>query len=220
MPQCPHCQAPYEAGQRYCSICGSFLLHPEQGDTFCPQCDVRVSPLQEFCHECDAPLKGAPAASEALDTTLGTAAPAPETAPAKIPPSRFSSKSASHLSRACRIARPILACIIRFLPVSPPLTAFDRRGRAISTPPDPPKFKSGPKPLLCPDFPVPKAHFQTDIVPPGPFFHNPPTTVIPTSIPPMARKAAQRFLPVIPTEARRRRAQWRDLLSHASGLFY
>jgi hypothetical protein len=87
MPQCPHCQAPYEAGQRYCSICGSFLLHPEQGDTFCPQCDVRVSPLQEFCHECDAPLKGAPAASGALDTTLGTAAPAPETAPAKIPPS-------------------------------------------------------------------------------------------------------------------------------------
>ncbi len=87
MPQCPHCQAPYEAGQRYCSICGSFLLHPEQGDTFCPQCGIRVSPLQEFCHECDAPLKGAPAASEAFGTTLGTAAPAPEVAPAQIPSS-------------------------------------------------------------------------------------------------------------------------------------
>ena len=66
MPQCPHCQAPYEVGQRYCSTCGSFLLHPEQGDTFCPQCGVRVSPRQEFCHECDAPLKGAQVAPEAL----------------------------------------------------------------------------------------------------------------------------------------------------------
>jgi hypothetical protein len=79
MPQCPHCQVPYELGQRYCSTCGSFLLHPEQGDTFCPQCGVRVSPRQEFCHECDAPLKGAPAAPKALE-------PAPEPAPAKAPP--------------------------------------------------------------------------------------------------------------------------------------
>lgn len=57
MPQCPHCQTSYEKGQRYCSVCGSFLLHPEEGDTFCPQCGVRVSPRQEFCHECDSPLK-------------------------------------------------------------------------------------------------------------------------------------------------------------------
>lgn len=87
MPQCPHCQVPYEVGQRYCSTCGSFLLHPEQGDTFCPQCGVRVSPLQEFCHECDAPLKGAQAAPEALGTAAGAPAFAPETPPAKIPPS-------------------------------------------------------------------------------------------------------------------------------------
>ena len=58
MPQCPHCQTEYDQGQRYCSVCGSFLLHPEEGDTFCPQCGVRVSSRQEFCHECDAPLKG------------------------------------------------------------------------------------------------------------------------------------------------------------------
>ena len=57
MPQCPHCQTPYDKGQRYCSVCGSFLLHPEEGDTFCPQCGVRVSSRQEYCHECDAPLK-------------------------------------------------------------------------------------------------------------------------------------------------------------------
>jgi len=87
MPQCPHCQAPYEAGQRYCSTCGSFLLHPEQGDTFCPQCGVRVSPRQEFCHECDAPLKGGQAAPEALGSASGAAASASEALPAKIPPS-------------------------------------------------------------------------------------------------------------------------------------
>jgi Double zinc ribbon len=81
MPQCPHCQAEYEVGQRYCSICGSFLMHPEEGDTFCPQCGVRVSPRQEFCHECDAPLKGA-ALQAAKATTEGPAAePPPEPAP-------------------------------------------------------------------------------------------------------------------------------------------
>ena len=86
MAQCPHCQNPYEAGQRYCSTCGSFLLHPEQGDTFCPQCGVRVSPRQEFCHECDAPLKGGHAPLAALGPEPEPAAPAPESAPAKVPP--------------------------------------------------------------------------------------------------------------------------------------
>jgi hypothetical protein len=86
MPQCPHCQAPYEAGQRYCSTCGSFLLHPEQGDTFCPQCGVRVSPRQEFCHECDAPLKGDLEAPEVFGTAPGAESPASSPL-AKIPPS-------------------------------------------------------------------------------------------------------------------------------------
>jgi hypothetical protein len=86
MPQCPHCQVPYETGQRYCSTCGSFLLHPEQGDTFCPQCGVRVSPRQEFCHECDAPLKGAPTTLAALEAEPEPAAMAPEAAMAKGPP--------------------------------------------------------------------------------------------------------------------------------------
>jgi hypothetical protein len=80
MPQCPHCQTPYEKGQRYCSVCGSFLLHPEEGDTFCPQCGVRVSPRQEFCHECDAPLKGAAAAALQEAGPVQGPSPEPETA--------------------------------------------------------------------------------------------------------------------------------------------
>ena len=85
MPQCPHCQTPYENGQRYCGMCGSFLLHPEQGDTFCPQCGVRVSPRQEFCHECDAPLKGAKAAVEVLGPEPETPEITPEPSPAPAP---------------------------------------------------------------------------------------------------------------------------------------
>jgi hypothetical protein len=94
MPQCPHCQVPYEVGQRYCSTCGSFLLNPDQGDTFCPQCGVRVSPRQEFCHECDAPLKGGQVGPEASESApeIKAATPevkvaTPETAPGIVPPS-------------------------------------------------------------------------------------------------------------------------------------
>jgi hypothetical protein len=76
MPQCPLCQNPYENGQRYCNTCGSILLPPEPGNTFCPQCGGRLSPHQEFCPECDAPLKGAPAGSEA-----GELKPEPEAPP-------------------------------------------------------------------------------------------------------------------------------------------
>lgn len=95
MPPCPHCQAEYEVGQRYCQVCGSYLLHPETGDSFCPQCGIRVSKRQEFCHECDAPLKGEAAAAAAkeaqapptvaAEAAAPAAAPAPPSAPAKGP---------------------------------------------------------------------------------------------------------------------------------------
>ena len=84
MPECPHCQAEYEQGQRYCKICGSYLLHPETGDTFCPQCGIRVSQRQEFCHECDAPLKGQAAASPVSPEKAPEEKPAPA-APAAAP---------------------------------------------------------------------------------------------------------------------------------------
>jgi len=86
MPQCPHCRTEYDSGQRYCQMCGSFLLHPEVGDTFCPECGIRVSPRQEFCHECDAPLKERPVAAPApmeQPAPGGPAAAAPAATPAK-----------------------------------------------------------------------------------------------------------------------------------------
>jgi hypothetical protein len=86
MPQCPHCQTSYESGQRYCSTCGSFLLHPEEGDSFCPQCGVRVSPRQEFCHECDAPLKGSQAARDILGPEPEPFIPPAEPSPAPARP--------------------------------------------------------------------------------------------------------------------------------------
>lgn len=79
MLQCPHCQTPHEKGQRYCSVCGTYL-HPEKGDKFCPQCGTRVTPQQELCHECDAPLQGKAAAAQAGEATTG-AGPAAGTAP-------------------------------------------------------------------------------------------------------------------------------------------
>jgi len=88
MSQCPHCQAEFEKGQRYCKVCGSYLLHPEGGDTFCPQCGIRVSQRQEFCHECDAPLKGQEAPSpEQIPVEPVPAAAAAAAAPSAAAPS-------------------------------------------------------------------------------------------------------------------------------------
>jgi len=67
-------------------MCGSFLLHREQGDNFCPQCGVRVSLRQEFCHECDAPLKEAEAAGEVVTPEPEAEAPPPAPSPAPAPP--------------------------------------------------------------------------------------------------------------------------------------
>ena len=123
MPQCPHCQVPYEVGQRYCSTCGSFLLHPEQGDTFCPQCGVRVSPRQEFCHECDAPLKGAAAALGALGSAPEVEAPAPESAPAKGSPTGMPSWLTGVLVGAVIVAVILLILLFTQGTSTPPAPA-------------------------------------------------------------------------------------------------
>jgi hypothetical protein len=67
MPQCPTCKAQYEIGQRYCETCESYLLNPEEGDYFCPQCGIRVAPQQEVCHKCNAALGDTAPAAGPLD---------------------------------------------------------------------------------------------------------------------------------------------------------
>jgi hypothetical protein len=123
MPQCPHCQTPYEDSPRYCSMCGSFLLHPEQGNTFCPQCGVRVSPRQEFCHECDAPLKGAQAGPEAEGLKPESEAPPPEPSTSPGPPTSMPSWIIGLLVASGMIIITLLILLF---------------SRGISTPPAPP----------------------------------------------------------------------------------
>jgi hypothetical protein len=134
MPQCPHCQAPYEEGQRYCSMCGSFLLHPEQGNTFCPQCGVRVSPRQEFCHECEAPMKGAQAGPEAEGLKPESEAPPPQPSASPGPPASMPSWIIGLL-----IASGIIIITLLILLFS----------RGVSTPPAPPPAPT-PKASVAP----------------------------------------------------------------------
>jgi hypothetical protein len=82
MPECPHCQTPYQPGNRYCKKCGNFL-QTEENEASCPQCGLRVSSQQTHCHECNAPLK--PGMEEAKPAEA-TPEAAPE-APAEEAPS-------------------------------------------------------------------------------------------------------------------------------------
>jgi len=141
MPQCPHCQTPYEDGQRYCSACGSFLLHREQGDIFCPQCGVRVSPRQEFCHECNAPIKEAEAASEALGPEPESEAPPPEPSPAPAPPTGIPTWVIGLLAGSGIII--IILLVMLFTrgtstpPVAPPAPKVEAPAPAPTAPPAP-----------------------------------------------------------------------------------
>jgi hypothetical protein len=154
MPQCPHCQVPYEVGQRYCSTCGSFLMHPEQGDTFCPQCGVRVSPRQEFCHECDAPLKGGQVAPGALGPAPETkAAAVPETAPAPAPSSGMPSWLIGLM-----VGSGILILILLILLFT----------RGTSTPPAPTPAPKAETPAPALPAPAPKAEAPAPVSPAAP----------------------------------------------------
>jgi hypothetical protein len=169
MPQCPHCQVPYEVGQRYCSTCGSFLLHPDQGDTFCPQCGVRVSPRQEFCHECDAPLKGDQAAPEAAGPAPEAKAAIPETAPAKAPSSGMPSWLIGVM-----VGSGILILILLILLFT----------RGTSTPPAPTPAPKAESPAPALPAPAPKAESPAPApaeTPPAP---SPAATPAPEPAPP------------------------------------
>jgi hypothetical protein len=129
MPECPNCQTHYEEGQRYCKNCGSFLLHREQGDTFCPQCGVRVSPRQEFCHECNAPL--VPVATEAeAETPPPEKELPPEKPPAPVKPASPMAGTPNWLLAMLAGAGVIIIILLILLftrgtspPPTPPMTA-------------------------------------------------------------------------------------------------
>ncbi len=162
MPQCPHCQTPYESGQRYCSTCGSFLLNPEEGDTFCPQCGVRVSPRQEFCHECDAPLKGAKAAFEVLGPEPEPVIPPVGPSPTPAPPTGTPSWLIGLL-----VGTGIVIIILLILLFS--------RG---TTPPPPPPAPKAEAPAPAPLVPGP--------APTTPMTPAPGTSAVPPPQPPLA----------------------------------
>ena len=54
--QCPICNTAVWIGQRYCPTCDNYLPQPEEGDTFCPRCGIRVASQQEICHRCKTSL--------------------------------------------------------------------------------------------------------------------------------------------------------------------
>lgn len=159
MPQCPHCQAEYDKDQRYCKVCGSYLLHPETGDTFCPQCGIRVSQRQEFCHECDAPLKGAAAAAPAQPpsepTPAAAAAPSGPAAPAKGSPPA--------LIGALIVAAAIIVILLVVLftrtetptPQAPPAPPKAEAPAPSAAPPVPPATVPVPAPAPSPAAPAP-----------------------------------------------------------------
>jgi len=145
MPQCPHCQTPYTEGQRYCSVCGSFLLHPEEGDTFCPQCGVRVSSRQEFCHECDAPLKGEAAAP--VKPPPPEAAPA---APSEARPSLALPKGMQPWMMGLLAGAGVIIVLLLILLFTrggaPPPTAVAPKGETIAPAPAAPAPETAPAP--------------------------------------------------------------------------
>ncbi|MEW6386494.1 MAG: hypothetical protein AB1491_03140 [Thermodesulfobacteriota bacterium] len=151
MPQCPHCKTAYELGQQYCQVCESYLAHPEEGDTFCPQCGIRVGPRQEVCHKCDAALApaGAPPPPEA-EPAPTPPPPRPEPPPAAPPPQKLPTWVTGLLAGA-----GVIIIILLIMLVS--------RGTAPPPPPAPPPAVEG-KPLppappvaVAPERPAPEA---------------------------------------------------------------
>jgi type IV secretory pathway VirB10-like protein len=145
MPECPNCHTPYEEGQRYCNNCGSFLLHREKGDTFCPQCGVRVSPLQEYCHECNAPLVSSQTALEAEGAKPEAEVPQETPAAPVKPPSPVAGTPNWLLALLAGAGIVIIILLILLFT------------RGTSTPPVPPPAPQAEAPAPAPAPPAPAA---------------------------------------------------------------
>jgi hypothetical protein len=154
MPQCPTCKAQYEIGQRYCKNCESYLLNPEEGDYFCPQCGIRVAPRQEVCHKCSAALGKAAAAPSAPSE------PAPQTpephhflAGQVPPPRRLPLWAPVALIAAGIIILILIAVIFTQQRPQPPSVAEIPSPPAAGTPP-PPATVTPPPQAAAPSTPA------------------------------------------------------------------
>jgi hypothetical protein len=181
MPQCPHCKTPYEIGQRYCENCESYLLNPEEGDYFCPQCGIRVAPQQEFCHKCNAALgKTAPAAAEAAPAEPPpppAASEPPHSLGAQVPPPRGLPLWVPGALIAAGFVILILLAVIfsRPAPQAPPVAETPASPAGVSPPP------------------------QAGVSPPAPAA-TPATPALPV-LPPATAPAAKPEAPATATEA-------------------
>jgi hypothetical protein len=179
MPQCPTCKAQYEIGQRYCETCESYLLNPEEGDYFCPQCGIRVAPQQEVCHKCNAALGDtAPAAAAAPSTRPEPAQPAPEpphSLGGQVPPPRGLPLWVPGALIAAGFIILILLAVIftRPSPKAPPVAETPSPPVAVTPPPPatvtpPPQAAAPSTPAATTPVPKPEASPTTTEATPAP----------------------------------------------------
>jgi hypothetical protein len=118
---------------------------------------VRVSPRQEFCHECDAPLKGAQAAPEALAPTPEAVASTPGAAPAKAPPTGLPSWLWGLLVGSAVIIIILLVLLFSRGTSTPPAPTPAPAPKAEAPAPAPPAAIPAPAPSAATPAPAPPA---------------------------------------------------------------
>ena len=166
MPECSHCQNPYQPGQRYCKKCGNFLQTAEN-EASCPQCGLRVSPQQTLCHECNAPLK--PGMEEAKPAEAPPPEAAPE-APAEEAPSPPEAATPPEVAPPSEEAAPTPEA-------APPEAAAPEAVAPAAAPPE-----AAPEPVPEPS-PEP-----APLPPPAAAAPPPPQKVVPPEAPPKCKR--------------------------------
>lgn len=163
MPQCPNCKTPYEIGQRYCQNCESYLLEPEKGDHFCPQCGIRVAATQEICHKCNASLTPqAPGVRGETKKPEAVAASGAEPSPAVVPPRSLPLWVPATLIAAGFVIVILLAVIFtRSGPKAPPVP----ESPAVATSPGAPSPAAVPAPPAQPAAATPQPAEKPAVVP-------------------------------------------------------
>jgi len=183
MPQCPKCQNPYEVGQRYCEKCDSYLLNPEEGDHFCPQCGIRVASEQEVCHKCNATLPGRSGPPSSPPEGTPPRAPEPLPPPLRIQPFTPSAglpgwALGALIGAGVVIVALLLIILFKSSPGPPPV--------AVTPPP-----KAAPE-KAPPAAPLPKAETppETPSAPAAPLAKEPAVPATPPPATPITQPAA------------------------------